>query len=154
MEIDSDTVRLTANTTNHAGGLNDTIEDGSISTTTAWVCLFAAICIEVCGTSCLKLSNGYKNLVPTIFFFLFYAVSLGILPFALKKIPISISYAVWAGTGTALTSIVSVTFFKEKISWGKGLSIFGTIICLVLMNYFEGQPGTTDTTDDSTKQSK
>ena len=32
----------------------------------AWMWLCCAIVLEVCGTVCMKLSDGYKRLVPTI----------------------------------------------------------------------------------------
>ena len=136
MGLDSDNIRLTSNVTSEGivgGGSTQASDSSAIAT--AWLWLFVAICIEVCGTSCLKLSNGYKNVVPTVLFFFCYAMSLGLLPLALKHLPMNICYAVWAGTGTALTTIVSVAVFKEKISWGKILSIVGIIICLVLLNF-------------------
>ena len=142
MSLESDSVQLTTNVTSNSSSVLDgseAEEKQGNAVLVAWVFLFVAIFIETCGTACLKLSNGYKNLVPSVLFFCCYALSLGILPLALKQIPMSICYAVWAGTGTALTTIVSVVFFKDNISWGKGLSIVGIIISLALLNYFEGQ---------------
>ena len=65
-------------------------------------------------------------------------------PFVLKTIPLSLTYAVWAGCGTCLVSILSMIFFKERLTAGKALSILGVAVSLAFLNYFENQAGLDD----------
>ena len=37
-----------------------------------WLYLIIAILLEVSGTTCMKLSDGFSKLVPSLFIFIFY----------------------------------------------------------------------------------
>lgn len=89
----------------------------------AWFYLLLAISFEVCGTTSMKLSQGFTRLVPSIAMFACYLVSLGLLTLALRGIDLSIAYAVWAGLGTALVSIAGVVLFREGLSALKIVSL-------------------------------
>lgn len=92
----------------------------------------------------MKLSDGYKKLLPSILVFVFYIAAFSMVPFVLKTIPLSLTYAVWAGCGTCLVSILSMIFFKERLTAGKALSILGVAVSLAFLNYFENQAGLDD----------
>ena len=49
--------------------------------------LVLAICLEVTGTICMKLSDGYKKILPSILVFVFYIAAFSMVPFVLKTIP-------------------------------------------------------------------
>jgi len=78
-----------------------------------WIFLTAAILLEISGTTAMKLSNGFTKLVPSILMACFYIASLACLTFALKKIDVSIAYAIWSGLGTALIAAIGVFYFNE-----------------------------------------
>lgn len=99
-----------------------------------WLVLAGAIVLEISGTVSMKLSDGFTKLVPSILIFVFYAVSFVLLTIALKKIDISIAYAVWSGLGTALIAIIGFIYFKEPFSLLKVLSIFLIIAGVVGLN--------------------
>lgn len=82
----------------------------------SWFYLFLAIILEVSGTVSMKLSQGFTKIVPSILMFALYILSIASLALALKKIDISIAYAVWAGLGTALIPIVGFLWFKEPVT--------------------------------------
>ena len=46
------------------------------------------------------------------------------LTFAIKKIEISVAYAVWSGVGTALIALIGILYFKEAATMLKFASIF------------------------------
>jgi small multidrug resistance pump len=50
---------------------------------------------------------------------------------ALKKIELSIAYAIWAGLGTALIAIIGIAWFAESISPLKIVSIVFVIMGVV-----------------------
>src|SRR3989338_1998353 len=72
--------------------------------TMSWLLL--AIVLEVCGTTSMKLSEGFAKLLPSILIFVFYGLSFASLTIALKSIDVSIAYAVWSGVGTALIAAI------------------------------------------------
>jgi small multidrug resistance pump len=91
-----------------------------------WMYLLAAIVMEVSGTTCLKLSEQFTRLWPSLLMFVFYGLSLAGLNFALKTIHLSVAYAVWSALGITLVSAISVTWLKEPVSALK-------IACLLLV---------------------
>ena len=76
--------------------------------------LALAIILEVCGSTLMKLSDGFSRLLPTAGTIIacFYFLSL-----ALKSIHLGIAYAIWAALGLVLTNILSVIFFQQPFDW-------------------------------------
>ena len=96
-----------------------------------WFYLIIAIILEVAGTTSMKLSNGFARLLPSTMIFVFYGLSFAGLTLALKKIDVSVAYAIWAGLGTALITIIGLVYFKEPATLLKIVSI-GLIVIGVL----------------------
>ncbi len=96
-----------------------------------WFFLFLAIIFEVLGTTSMKLSEGFTKIVPSLGMLLFYLLSLAALTIALKKIEMSVAYAIWAGVGTAFITILGLFLFKESLSLLKIISILFIIIGVV-----------------------
>ncbi len=88
-----------------------------------WIILGLGIVFEVLGTICMKLAEGFTKLVPSVFVFLFYGLSLVALIFVLKKMEVSIAYAIWASMGIVLIAIIGMIFYNEPISVPKVISI-------------------------------
>jgi small multidrug resistance pump len=42
-----------------------------------WLYLALAILLEVSGTTCMKLSQGFTKVVPSVLLFVFYTLSMG-----------------------------------------------------------------------------
>ena len=82
----------------------------------SWLFLTFAIVLEVCGTTCMKLSEGFSRLIPSILIFVFYGFSFAAFTLALKHIDLSFAYAVWAGLGVLLIGTIGILYFKEPIS--------------------------------------
>ena len=99
-----------------------------------WLFLAGAIVLEVAGTTSMKLSDGFTKLMPSVLLFVFYAASFVALTFALKKIEVSIAYAVWSGIGTALIATIGILYFRETFTSLKVISILLIIIGVVGLN--------------------
>lgn len=97
-----------------------------------------AIVLEVAGTLCLKASNSFTNLRPSIGVVVFYAFSFVALALALKKIDVSVAYAVWSGVGMALISVAGVFLFRETMTFWKVASIALIIIGVVGLRLSSG----------------
>ncbi len=103
-----------------------------------WFYLMAAIVFEVAGTTSMKLSNGFTRIVPSVLMFVCYAATFTLLTFALKKFDMSFVYAIWAGVGTALITIVGVLYFREPATALKFASILAIIAGVVGLNLARG----------------
>ena len=99
-----------------------------------FIWLITAIIFEVCGTTSMKLADGFSRIVPSVLIFFFYGISFVCLTFALKWLDISIAYAIWAGLGTVLVAIIGMVYFREPTSAFKFISIGFIIIGVVGLN--------------------
>ena len=82
----------------------------------SWVYLILAIVMEVIVTTNMKLSQGFTKIVPSVLMFVFYGISFAFITLALKKLDISITYAIWSGVGTALIAAIGFFYFKEPVT--------------------------------------
>jgi small multidrug resistance pump len=94
----------------------------------AWALLSVAIAFEVVGTTCMKLSHGFTNLLPSVMMFVFYGLAFSCNTFATKTLDLSITYAVWSGVGTVATAIIGIYFFKEP---GTALKLVSITLILI-----------------------
>ncbi len=81
-----------------------------------WLLLSIGLITELGATTCMKLSNGFSNLIPSIFTFVFLGMSFGILIIILKKWDLSFTYAIWAGVGILIVTLIGIVYFKEPVS--------------------------------------
>lgn len=85
--------------------------------------LSIAIVLELSGTVCLKLSQGFSRLAPSLGVFCFYLASFTCMAQSLKSLEVGIVYAIWSGVGTALIAVVGILAFGESISTLKILGL-------------------------------
>jgi len=102
-----------------------------------WLILALGIIFEVLGTICMKLADGFQKLWPSVFVFVFYLMCLVCLIFVLKKMNVSVAYAIWAGLGTALIAVIGIVWFKEPISWVKIVSIILIVMGIVGLELYD-----------------
>ncbi|ASB89028.1 multidrug efflux SMR transporter [Bacillus sonorensis] len=103
-----------------------------------YVLLTFAITGEVFGSSMLKAANGFKKLWPSICVVIGYGTAFYALSLTLKTLPLGISYAIWSGLGTALTTLIGIAVYKEAFNRKK---LFGLILIIggiILLNAAKG----------------
>jgi small multidrug resistance pump len=88
-----------------------------------WIILFFAILSEVAGTTAMKLSQGFTRTAPSLVMGALYIISVVLLNLALKKLNISLAYAIWSGIGTALIAVIGFVWFKEPMNALKIISL-------------------------------
>jgi len=81
-----------------------------------WLCLAGAIALEIAGTTSMKLSQGFTRTLPSVLLFVFYALSFALMTVAVKRIDMSVSYAIWSGVGTLLIALIGVLWFREQLT--------------------------------------
>jgi small multidrug resistance pump len=102
-----------------------------------WILLTIGILTELGGSTCMKLSNGFTNLYASILTFIFWGISFSIFIFALKHFDLSFIYAIWAGLGILLVSVIGMVYFKEPVSIMKLVSILIIVAGVVMLNISE-----------------
>ena len=80
-----------------------------------WLYLGVAIVAEVIGTSFLKSSAGFTRLWPSLIVVVGYAVAFYFLAVTLRTMSVGIAYAVWAGAGVALITLIGWIFYREPL---------------------------------------
>lgn len=89
----------------------------------AWGLLSVAILFEVAGTTCMRLSEGFSRMTPSVLIFVFYGVSFFLNTFIIRTLGLSVVYAVWSGVGTVLTAVIGCLVFREPATALKLVSI-------------------------------
>jgi len=97
----------------------------------SWFLLIAAIVAEVGGTTCLKLSEGFSRLIPSLGVFVLYPLSFVFLATVLKTIDVSVAYAIWSGLGTAFVAVIGILIFGEPLSAARLVSLGFIIVGIV-----------------------
>jgi len=100
----------------------------------SWIYLLIAIVSEVSGTTCMKLSEGFTRTLPSILIFVFYAAAFTMMTLAIKKIEVSIVYAIWSGIGTALIATIGILMFHERVTTLKLISMVLIIVGVIGLN--------------------
>ncbi|WP_427179875.1 DMT family transporter [Paenibacillus sp. TC-CSREp1] len=90
---------------------------------TYYIILLISILFEVIGVVFLNLTNGFTVLIPTLLAIFFYSSSIAIYILLTANREVGIVNAVFAGTGTALVTLMGILFFNESVSALKLLGI-------------------------------
>ena len=98
--------------------------------------LTIAIVAEVLATSALKESQGFSRLVPSLVVAAGYGASFYFLSLVLQTIPIGVAYALWAGLGIVLITVVGAVMFDQKMDLPAVLGIALIISGVVVLRLF------------------
>ncbi len=79
----------------------------------AWLYLFVAGVFEIGWAIGLKYTDGFTRLVPSLLTVASMVVSLTLLGFALKTLPVGTAYAVWTGVGAVGTALMGIWLFGD-----------------------------------------
>jgi small multidrug resistance pump len=82
----------------------------------AWLLLAASVTSEVAGTVALRQSDGLSRVAPSVAAGVCYVLAVWWMSLAMKHIGMGTTYAVWAGSGLALTALLGVALFGEPLS--------------------------------------
>ncbi|EQB3123968.1 quaternary ammonium compound efflux SMR transporter QacH, partial [Clostridium botulinum] len=102
----------------------------------SYLYLALAIVGEIIGSSLLKASEGFSKLYPTIGVIIAFVGCFFFLSLSLKTIPLNTAYALWAGLGLVLTTVISVLVWKEKLNMASIAGITLILVGVVILNLF------------------
>jgi quaternary ammonium compound-resistance protein SugE len=96
----------------------------------AWFFLILGGLFEVGFTTSLRFADGFRNLPWTGAFLVSVTLSMVLLEYAARTIPMGTAYAVWTGIGAVGTVVVGMVFFGEPVTTVRTLLIF-TIVAAI-----------------------
>jgi quaternary ammonium compound-resistance protein SugE len=99
----------------------------------AWFWLIMGGAFEVGFTTALRFVEGFRNVPWTLAFLGSVTLSMGLLEFASRSIPMGTAYAVWGGIGAVGTVIVGMAFFDEPTTTIRLLLILGIVACIAAL---------------------
>jgi len=97
----------------------------------AWIILFVAGLFEIGWAIGLKYTEGFTKPVPTLLTGIALVLSMVLLGWAVKTLPIGTAYAVWTGIGAVGTAILGVMLFHEPATVAR-LVCIGLIVAGIL----------------------
>jgi quaternary ammonium compound-resistance protein SugE len=92
-----------------------------------WILLLVAGLLEIGWAIGLKYTDGFTRLWPSVWTAASMVLSIVLLAFALKTIPVGTGYAVWTGVGAAGTAILGIILFAEPATAAR-LGCIGLIV--------------------------
>ena len=98
--------------------------------------LALAILAEVIATSCLKWSEGFTKLWPSVVTVVGYGIAFYFLSLTLRTIPTGIAYAIWSGVGVVLIVAVAWLFQGQKLDAPAIVGIGLIVAGVAVMNLF------------------
>lgn len=104
----------------------------------AWVYLVLAGLFEVGFTTCLKLSDNFRNIPWSVAFFACITISFLLLSKASQHIHLGTAYAVWTGIGAAGTVIIGIFFFKEPYDFWRLFFIITLVGSILGLKFIAG----------------
>lgn len=116
----------------HAGAGRAATSD-DVNAINPWILMTLAILGEIAGTSFLKLADGWERPWAWVGVFAGFGLALLLLGQLLKKMDVSVVYAIWSGFAIALIAVVGVVVFGETISWRRAAGLAATVIGIVLL---------------------
>ncbi|WP_380182071.1 DMT family transporter [Kalamiella sp. sgz302252] len=101
------------------------------STLIGMLWLFVAILLEVLATSLLPKTNNFTRWRLALGVMIIYVVCFYALSKAIVLLSVGLAYALWAGLGIVIISLVGAIFFRHKLDKysviGIGLIVIGCI---------------------------
>ena len=98
--------------------------------------LVAAVLSETIGTSALQASNQFTKFWSSVTVVISYALAFYFLSITLKYIPVGIAYALWAGLGIIIITIVGLVVFGQKLDSAAIIGFTMIILGIVVIHLF------------------
>ncbi len=100
----------------------------------AWALLVSAIAVEVGATAALPRTHGFREPGWTVLVLGGYAISIWLLALVIRHIPVSVTYAVWSGLGTAGIVVVGVLLLGERLDLVKAAALVLIVVGVLVLN--------------------
>jgi quaternary ammonium compound-resistance protein SugE len=99
----------------------------------AWVILILAGVFEVIWAYSMKMSDGFTKLTPSVITIFFMILSVILLAYSMKTLPLGTAYTIWTGIGAIGSFLVGIFVLGEPATAMRMLAAVLIISGLVLM---------------------
>ena len=89
----------------------------------SWITLFIAGLLEVVWAIGLKYTHGFTRLTPSVITVTAMIVSIVLLSWAMRSLPVGTAYAVWTGIGAVGAAITGILLLGESASLARIASL-------------------------------
>jgi small multidrug resistance pump len=96
--------------------------------------LGAAIVSELFGTTCLKLSDGFTNPLPSVGVVVGYGLAFYLVSLTLEDLPIGVVYGTWAALGIVGVAAIGVVVFEEQVDLPGAVGVSLILAGVYLLN--------------------
>jgi small multidrug resistance pump len=97
-----------------------------------WVTLALAVVAEVIATSSLKATSEFTRFWPSLLVMAGYLAAFYFMTLSLRTLPVGIMYAIWAGAGIVLVTVIGWLVYRQGLDLpaviGIGLIVAGVVI--------------------------
>ncbi|EBI4318139.1 quaternary ammonium compound efflux SMR transporter SugE [Salmonella enterica subsp. enterica serovar Dortmund] len=97
----------------------------------SWIILLIAGLLEVVWAVGLKYTYGFSRLTPSIITITAMVISMALLSWAMKTLPVGTAYAIWTGIGAVGAAITGILLLGESASPARLLSL-GLIVAGII----------------------
>lgn len=104
----------------------------------AWIILIIAGLFEIGWAVGLKYTEGFTRVGPTVFTAISLIISMGLLGWSVRTLPLGTAYAVWTGIGAVGTAILGIVLFKEPATAARLTCIALIVAGIVGLKFFSG----------------
>ena len=101
-----------------------------------YIYLIIAVICESFGTACLKSSNEFTKLWPSLGVVIGFAGAFYFLALTLRYMPIGVVYAIWSGLGIIFITLIGLFFFKQSLDAAAYIGMGFIIMGVVIINMF------------------
>jgi quaternary ammonium compound-resistance protein SugE len=103
-----------------------------------WIILFIAGLFEVAWAIGLKYTEGFSKFWPSVFTIVCMLISMGLLAYAVKYLPVGTAYAIWTGIGAVGTAVLGMILFNESKELVRIFFIFLIVVGIVGLKVYSG----------------
>ena len=100
-----------------------------------YIYLFLAIVLGISSNGFLKTTNGFTNILPTIFCIISIVLCIFCLSKAMNIIPVGFTYAIYGGLTITAVTIFGIVKYNQLPNIYGTIGIILIIIGVILVNY-------------------
>lgn len=97
----------------------------------AWIMLFVAGLLEMGWAIGLKYTEGFTRFWPSVGTVISMVLSVVLLGWAMRSLPVGTAYAVWTGIGAVGTVVLGIVLFQEPANAAR-LACVGLVVAGIL----------------------
>ena len=102
----------------------------------SWFILFIAGLFEIAWAIGLKYSEGFSKPIASVFTIVTMIISMALLSYSVKTLPVGTAYAVWTGIGAVGTAILGIFLFSESREFMRIFFIFLIIVGIIGLRFY------------------